>query len=66
MDIALLCISLLASALSGVAVWLLHDMKKSTDAVHTRVTRLEVHVAERYIRTDQLENVITGIVRGLK
>jgi hypothetical protein len=66
MEFAILAISLLASALSGVAVWLLKDLKKSTDIVHTRVTRLEVHVAENYVRTDQLEKVITGVVRGLR
>ncbi len=66
MEVAILAISLLASALSGVAVWLLKDLKKSTDVLHTRITRVEVHVAENYVRTDQLTAIISGIVQGVR
>jgi type II secretory pathway component PulJ len=66
MEYAILAISILASGLSGIAVFLLKDLKRSSDVLHTRVTRLEVHVAENYVRTDQLANVITGVVRGLR
>lgn len=66
MEYATLAISLLGSALAGIAVLLLKDLKRSADVLHTRVTKLEVHVAENYVRNDQLQNVITGVVRGLR
>jgi hypothetical protein len=66
MEYAILAISLLASALSGVAVWLLKDIKRSADVLHTRVTRLEVHVAENYLRADQIGVIIRSIMQGLK
>lgn len=66
MEYAILAISLLASALSGIAVWLLKDIKRSTDELHGRVTRLEVHVAENYIRADQLKIIISSVMQGMQ
>jgi len=66
MEYATLAISLLGSALAGIAVFLLKDLKRSADVLHTRVTKLEVHVAENYVRNDQLENVVAGVVRGVR
>lgn len=66
MEYAILAISLLASALSGVAVWLLKDLKRSTDELHGRVTQLEVLVARDYVRTDQLTIIIRAIMQGVQ
>ncbi|MCZ7556791.1 MAG: hypothetical protein M5R41_10370 [Bacteroidia bacterium] len=66
MEYAILAISLLASALSGVAVWLLKDLKRSSDELHGRVTSLEVLVARDYVRTDQLTIIIRAIMQGMQ
>ena len=66
MEYATLAISLLGSSLAGIAVFLLKDLKRSADVLHTRVTKLEVHVAENYVRNDQIENVVAGVVRGVR
>lgn len=66
MEIAILAVASCASALSALAVLMLKDIKRSVDYAHDRVTKLEVHVATNYIHKEDLQSIVTGVVRGLQ